>query len=136
MPTAKEFTVLMDDRPGTLGKTCRALADRNVNIIATHSFPIGGKRVVRFVFDNPTTAKAALDSERVPCTESEVVLVKLPHRPGAIARAASRLGDANININYLYCGAEPGTNATLVIFGVAEVAQALPILEQAAAAAA
>jgi hypothetical protein len=88
------------------------------------------------VFDNPTTAKSVLDSERLPCTESEVVQVKLPHRPGAIAGAASRLGDANININYLYCGVEPGTNATLVIFGVAEVARALPILEQAAAAAA
>jgi len=136
MPSIKEFTVLMDDRPGTLGKTCRALADRNVNIIATHSFPIGGKSVVRFVFDNPTTAKSVLDSERVSYTEAEVVQVKLPHRPGAIARAASRLGDAGININYLYCGAEPGTNATLVIFGVAEVAQALPVLEQAAAAAA
>jgi len=136
MPTAREFTVLMEDRPGTLGKTCRALADRNVNIIATHSFPIGGKSVVRFVFDNPTTAKGVLDNERLAYSETEVAQVKLPHRPGSIAGAAARLGDANININYLYCGAEPGTNATLVMFGVAEVAKALPILEQAAAAAA
>ena len=135
MPAAKEFTVLMDDRPGTLGKTCRALADRNVNIIATHSFPIGGQSVVRFVFDNPTTAKTVLDSEHVPYTESEVAQVKLPHRPGSIARAASRLGDANININYLYCGVEPATNATLVIFGVADLSKAAPLLEQAAAAA-
>ena len=28
MPVAKEFTVLMEDRPSTLGKVCRALADR------------------------------------------------------------------------------------------------------------
>lgn len=34
MPVTKEFTVLMEDRPGTLGKVCRALADRNVNILA------------------------------------------------------------------------------------------------------
>ncbi len=136
MPTAKEFAVLMDDRPGTLGKVCRALADRNVNILAAHSFPIGGKSVVRFIFDNPTTGKSVLDSERLPHTEAEVVQVKLPHRPGAIAKAASKLGDANININYLYCGVEAGTNAPLVMFGVTEVAKAAPILEQAAAAAA
>ena len=136
MPLTKEFTVLMEDRPGTLGKVCRALADRNVNILALHSFPIGGKSVARLVVDNPTTAKAALDNERLPVAESEVVQVKLPHRPGEIARVASRLGEASININYVYCGLEPSTNAPLVFFGVNELAQAVPLLEQAAAAAA
>ncbi len=136
MPLTKEFTVLMEDRPGTLGKVCRALADRNVNILALHSFPIGGKSVARLVVDNPTTAKTALDNERLPSAEAEVVQVKLPHRPGEIARVASRLGEASININYVYCGLEPGSNAPLVFFGVTELAQAVPLLEQAAAAAA
>ncbi len=135
MPTTKEFTVLMEDRPGTLGKVCRALADRGVNIIAFQSFPIGGKSVTRFVFDNPTTAKTALDNERLTYLQTDVAQVKLPHRPGELARVASRLGEANVNINYTYCGVEPGTNTPLVFFGVVDVAQAVPILEQAAAAA-
>jgi hypothetical protein len=136
MPVTKEFTVLIEDRPGTLGKVCRALADRNVNILALQSFPIGGKSVTRFIVDNPTTAKKVLDSEQLTCTETEVVQVKLPHRPGEIARVASRLGEASININYAYCGLESGTNSPLVFLGVAEVSKAAPILEQAAAAAA
>jgi hypothetical protein len=136
MPVTNEFTVLIEDRPGTLGKVCRALADRNVNILALHSFPIGGRSVTRFIVDNPTTAKTVLDAERLTYTETEVVQVKLPHRPGEIARMASRLGDANININYAYCGLESGTNAPLVFFGVAEVGHVAPILDRAAAAAA
>ena len=136
MPATKEFTVLMEDLPGTLGKVCRALADRKVNILALQSFPIGGKSVTRVIVDNPTTAKTVLENERLTHTDTEVVQVKLPHRPGEIARVASRLGDANININYVYCGLEPATNAPLVFFGVTEVSKATPILEQAAAAAA
>ena len=136
MPVTKEFTVFLEDRAGTLGKVCRALADRNVNILALHSFPIGGKSVTRFIVDNPTTTKAVMDGEKLTCTETDVVQVKLPHRPGEIARAASRLGEANININYAYCGLESGTNAPLVFFGVTEVDRATQILEQAAAAAA
>ena len=136
MPLTKEFTVLIEDRPGTLGKVCRALADRNVNILALHSFPIGGKSVTRFIVDNPKVAKTVLDSERLTCTETEVVQVKLPHRPGELARVASRLGEANININYAYCGLESATNSPLVFFGVAELSKAAPLLEQAAAAAA
>jgi hypothetical protein len=136
MPITKELTVLMDDRPGTLGKVCGALAHRNVNILALHSFPIGGKSVTRFIVDNPSSAKSVLDTERLMCTETDVVQVKLPHKPGEIARIASRLGEAKININYAYCGLEPNTNVPLVFFGVAEVSEAAPILEQAAAAAA
>jgi hypothetical protein len=135
MPTAKEFTLSIEDRPGTLGRICRALADRNVNIVAAQAFPVGGKSVTRLVFDDPTKARSVLDAERTSYTETEVVKVRLAHRPGELARAAQKLGDASININYLYCGAEPSTNAPLVIFGVAEVGKAEPLLEQAAAAA-
>ncbi len=136
MPVTKEFTVLMEDRPSTLGKTCQALADCGVNILALQSFPIGGKSVTRFIVDNPATAKTVLDSERLTFVEAEIAQARVPHRPGEIARLASRLGEANININYAYCGLEPGTNTPLVFFGVAEVDKAAPILEKAAAAAA
>ncbi len=135
MPATKEFSVLMEDRPRTLGNICRALADRGVNVLGFQSFPVGGKSITRFVVDNPGAAKSVFESERLTHFESEIAQVKLPHQPGELARAAAKLGEANININYTYCGLEPGTNAALVFFGVAEVAQAVSILDQAAAAA-
>ena len=134
MSTSKEFAVQMEDQPGTLGKVCRALADRGVNILAFQSIPSEGKSLFRFVADNPTTAKTVLDTERLTYTEAEVALVKLPNRPGELGRAASRLGEANIN--YAYCGLEAGTNVPLLIFGIAEVGRAVTILEETAAAAA
>ncbi len=136
MPRAKEYTIFVEDRPGQIGKLCRALADRGVNILAFQAFPSDGKTLTPLVVDNPTTAKAVLDTERLTYREAEVVLVKLPHRPGELARAASRLGEANININYAYGGLETGTNVPLLVFGVAEVGRAVTILEQVAAAAA
>ena len=135
MPTVKEFTITMDDRPGTLGKICRALADRNVNIVAAQAFPASGKSTTRLVFDDPTKARSVLDNERAIYKETEVARVTLANRPGEMARVAQKLGDAGININHFYCGADPNTNAPLIIFGVADVAKAAPLLEQAAAAA-
>jgi hypothetical protein len=136
MPIIKEFMVLLEDRSGTLAKICQALADSEVNILALQSSPIGGKSVTRFIVDNSQTAKSVLDSERLTYVEAEIVQTKILHRPGEIARLAARLGEANININYTYCGLEPGTNAPLVFFSVAEIGKAARILEQAAAAAA
>lgn len=135
MPTAREFTITMEDRPGTLGKFCRALADRGVNILAFQSFNCQGKSHVRIVTDNPTATKTTLDNERTPYTETDVAQVKLTHKPGELARAASRLGENNINIDHAYVGADPATNASLVFFGVPEAARAATTIEQAVAAA-
>ena len=135
MPTNKEFAIRMEDRPGTLGKVCRALADRGVNILAFQSIPSEGKGLVHIVVDNPTTAKAVLDNERLTYTQAEVAQTKLSHRPGELARAASRLGEANININHAYCGLEPGTNTPLLIFNVTDTGRATTILDQTAGAA-
>ena len=137
MPSAKEFTISLEDRPGTLGKLCQALGAEGINILAYQQFPQEkDKGSVRLVVDNPDKAKAVLDRQRSDYKETDVAQVKLAHRPGELGRAASRLGDAGININYGYCGTEPNTNATFLIFGVAEVGKAVKILEQADAAAA
>ena len=137
MPTGKEFTISLEDRPGTLGKLCQALGAEGVNILAYQQFPPEkGKGSVRLVVDNPVKAKAVLDRQHSEYKEAEVVQVKLAHRPGELGRAASRLGDAGVNINYGYCGTEPNTNATFLVLGVAEVGKAVKLLEQAASAAA
>ena len=136
MPINEELTIRMDNRPGSLGKVCRALADRGVNILAFQSIPSEKTILVCMVVDNPAVAKTSLDHAGISYTEGEVAEAKLPHGPGALARAASKLGDASINIHYAYCGVEPTTNATLVIFGVSEVGRAATILDQTAAAAA
>jgi hypothetical protein len=137
MPTAREFAISLEDRPGTLGKLCKALAEEGVNILAYQQFPHEkGNGSVRLVVDNPDKAKVVLDRQRSNYKESEVAQVKLANRPGELGRAASRLGEAGININYGYCGTEANNNATFLILGVAEVGKAVKILEQAASAAA
>jgi hypothetical protein len=69
-------------------------------------------------------------------TNTQVAEAKLPNRSGALAGAAAKLGEGNININYAYAGIEPETNAPVVIFGVVDAGQASKILDQVAAAAA
>ncbi len=135
MPTAKELSVRMADTPGTLGRICRSLADRGVNILGFQSLTTGSESLVRLVVDNPATARTVLDTQNLKYTETDVAQIKLQHRPGELARAASRLGDNNININYAYCGVEPGTHAPVLYFAVNEVGRAVTVLDQVAAAA-
>ena len=137
MPTANELSIQLDDQPGALGKICSSLADRGVNILAFDLKPSEdkGKGQARLIVDNPTTAKSVLDSQRLGYTETEVAQVKLPHRPGELARAASKLGDANININHAYCGLDPQTNQPVLVFATADAERAAKVLDEAATAA-
>ena len=135
MPRVKELNLRLEDRPGTLGKISQTLADRGLNILGFQSIPSEGKSLVRLVVDNLATAKTVLDSQKITYTEAEVAQVSLPNRTGELARAASRLGDANININYAYTGVDSATNKPLLFFGVNDVGRAAEILDQAAAAA-
>jgi hypothetical protein len=135
MPTNKELTVQIEDRPGTLGKICRSMADKGINIVAFQASQSPGNNLIRFIVDNPMAAQRVLDAEHLSYNETEVAQIKLPNRSGELARAASQLGDAKININYAYCGVDPNTNGPVVIFGVKEAGQAAKILDRIAAAA-
>jgi hypothetical protein len=135
MPTATELSIQLDDEPGTLGKICRTLADRGVNILAFQSQPLGRRSQIKLVVDDPKAAESVLDKEKLEYTAEQVAHVKLPHRPGELARAASKLGEANININYGYCGIDAKTNEPMLIFGVSDAGRAAKILDEAAATA-
>jgi hypothetical protein len=65
--------------------------------------------------------------------ETEVAVVRLPHRPGELGRAAARLGEGHINIDYSYCGVDPGSALGLLVFGVDNVTKAAALLDELAA---
>jgi hypothetical protein len=65
--------------------------------------------------------------------ETDVAVGRLAHRPGALGRAAARLGEKKINIDYSYCGLEPGSTRALVVFGVDNLTGASAVLDELAA---
>src|ERR1019366_5779880 len=102
MPKMKEFTVTIEDKPGALGRCFQALAEHGLNILAFQSYVEEGESLARMLVDDSATAKKVLGALRVIFEETEVAVVRLPHRPGELARAASRLGEKEINIDYSY----------------------------------
>lgn len=133
MPKAKEFTVKIEDKPGALGKCFLALAERGVNVIGFQSYVEEGESVARFVADDMATAKSVLGSMRMIFEETDVVVVRLAHRPGALGRAASKLGEKQVNIDYSYCGFEPGSKLGLLVFGVDDLNRGAAALDELAA---
>src|SRR5579862_9742744 len=118
MAKAKEFTVTIEDKPGALGRCFSALAEHGVNILAFQSFVEECESLARLIVDDPSKAKATLGKLRMIFEETEAAVVRLPHKPGELGRAAAKLGAKQINIDYSYCGFEPGSPQVMIVFGV------------------
>jgi hypothetical protein len=132
MPKMKEFTVTIEDKPGALGKCFLALAERGVNILAFQTYVEDRESLARLLVNDPVTAMAVLGGQSMIFEETEVAAVQLPHRPGELGRAAALLGDKHINIDYCYCGLEPGSSRLLVVFGVDNLTKAASVLDELA----
>jgi len=133
MAKAKEFTVTIADKPGALGNCFLALAERGVNVLAFQSYVEDRESLARFVADDVAAAKAVMSSLRMIFEETDVAVGRLAHRPGELGRAAARLGEKQINIDYSYCGLEPGSTRALVVVGVDNLTQAAALLDELAA---
>jgi hypothetical protein len=134
MARAREFRVTIEDKPGALGKCFLALAARRVNILAFQSYVEERESLVRFVADDPAGAKSVLGSTRMNFEETEVAVARMAHQPGELGRAAAKLGEGQINIDYSYFGLEPGSAQILLVFGVDNVTKASALLDELAAA--
>jgi len=132
MPKMKEFTITIEDKPGALGKCFLALAERGVNILAFQTYVEEGESLARLVVDNPPTAMSVLGGLSMIFEETQAAVVRLANRPGELGRAAARLGEHKINIDYCYCGQEPGSTKGLAIFGVDILTRASTLLDELA----
>jgi len=133
MPKMKEFTVTIEDKPGALGKCFLALAERGINILAFQSFVEEGESLARLVVNDPPTAKSVLGGLRMIFEETEVAVIRVAHEPGGLGRAAARLGEGGINIDYSYGGLEPGSTRALLVFGVDNLTKGAGLLDELAA---
>jgi hypothetical protein len=128
MPRAKALKITVADRPGILGEIASALGAKGINVRGVQGFVEGGQGVVCLVVDKLTAATRVLLQRGLSPQEEEVIELQMANEPGALGEVAKQLGDAGVNIKYVFVGAGGGRKAT-VFLAVSDVAGALRALE-------
>jgi len=105
MPIQKQLSVFLPNRPGVLARTCAALSENAISIMAMAVHDTVDSAVVRFLVDSPTKALLLLEQEELYVQEHDVVVVEIENHIGEITRISQCLAEADINIAYLYCTA-------------------------------
>ena len=100
---AKDLTVYLEDRPGTLAQVGEVLGGADINIDGACGFPSEGRGVLHVLVDDAAAARQALESAGFECgDERDVEVVSVVDQPGEMGRHLRRVADAGVNVNLLY----------------------------------
>jgi hypothetical protein len=128
--TLTQFSVFLVNKPGVLAQVTGALAAEKINLVAMTLVDSQEHGVLRMVLEDAGRARDVLKKLNLPMTETDVLCVDLPNRPGALADVATLLGKNHININYAYVTSGAPGGRTSGVFKVADQAKALHVLKK------
>lgn len=119
-----QISVFMESRPGHLHRVLDAFEDAHVNVRGFSASDTGDYGVVRFIVDEPDKAADVLRGMGSATVKSEVLCLRLPDRPGELARVMGILSDRGLNVSYTY-----SLISTFIAVSVKNIAHAEEILK-------
>jgi hypothetical protein len=125
MENLTQYSVFMANKPGVLAQICRAMAKEKINIAAMSMMDTMENGVLRLIVDHADRARRVLQQLNVPTTETEVLAVPLPDRPGAVADLCERLSNHHVHIAYLYATTGAQGGKTTAILKVSDTKKAM-----------
>ncbi len=119
----QEVFVVLDNKPGVIGTMTRVLKKKRIAIYAIGVFG----DIARLYVTRPDHAVATLNENGYEAEKREVIRVDLPNKVGALMDLTCKLGNAGINIEYLYGAVEQRQKRGVIILDVDKPQLALDI---------
>ena len=98
----RQLSVFLENKPGVLAEVCKALAEKDINILGLSISDTVDYAVVRLVVSDSHTAIHVLGQGGALVVENDVLALQLANKPGAVQKVAEKLAEADINIEYAY----------------------------------
>lgn len=125
----KQISVFLENKSGRLAQVTRILGDNLINIRALSIADTTDFGILRLIVDQPEEANRILRAEGFMVSETAVIAVEVPDRPGGLADILATLGLAGINIEYLYAFIGQSSSKAQVIFRVDDCDKAIDVLQ-------
>ncbi|HKD14398.1 MAG TPA: hypothetical protein VKE71_07590 [Candidatus Angelobacter sp.] len=124
MAKTKQFTITIQNQPGSLAAITRPLSAGKVNLVALLATSQGTTATIQLIAENPKKAKRALDDAHIAYQETPAEELSLLNKAGALTQVLDKLAAKGVNLNALYAtAAKGGKRATVVYTAEAQAAQ-------------
>ena len=117
---ARDLTVFLEDKPGSMATMGEALGNAMINISGTSGLTVEDKSIIHILVDDPEKAREILSSAGIEVGAArDVLVVDVNPVPGELGRQARALADAGVNIELTYL-----TENRQFVFGVDDLEKA------------
>jgi hypothetical protein len=100
---AKDLTVYLVDKPGSLADLGETLGNAGVNIMGISGLTVGGKGEIHILVEDAAKARAALEAKKIEVgKDRDVLVVDVQPVPGELGRKARALANAGVNVEMTY----------------------------------
>lgn len=125
---AKQITIALPNKVGTLAQVSEVLGGAKININALCGWGDKKKAMIFMVTDSHMKAKNAFAKTKVEVSDEDVILVEMPNKPGEMQKVAQKIADAGIDILYNY-GSAGGGRTSFCVFKTDNDKKALKVLQ-------
>ncbi len=127
----QQVTVFVENKPGALVGITDTLAANAINIRALSIAETEDFGILRLIVNDNEAACKTLESEGYLFKMTDMVGVKIGDAPGKLSKALAVLGEAEINVEYLYAFMTRTEKHAYVVLRVQDNAKAEAALESA-----
>lgn len=103
---AKDLTVSLEDRPGTLADLGEALGNAGVNIEGICGIGVEGRGIIHVLVEDAAAARKALEGAGIKVEGEADPMVReiagSADKPGELGRMARAIANAGVNIQAMY----------------------------------
>jgi len=126
----KQLAVYLEDRPGRLADISHAMAENAINIraLALADRPEGG--ILRLVVNDTGKAKKTLETAGFRVELTELLVVEVPDRPGALDCILQAVKKAGLNVEYMYAFTRRSGQSGMLLFRFSDQEAAAVILRK------
>lgn len=99
---AKQLTVFIENRTGRLSEVLNVLKENDVNILSLSLADTTEFGLLRLIVDNAALGKEKLTESGFSSLLSNVSIIQIPHKVGALQKLLKAVDEGGVNIEYMY----------------------------------
>jgi hypothetical protein len=126
----KQITLFAENKPGRLTSAAKILSENGINIRAFTIADTGEFGIIRLVVDDADAALQRLQRGGFTVSETKVLGLEMPDKPGALFEISSVLSTHGINVEYAYAYASATPGKAILILQASDLISAAELLTE------
>ncbi|MBI1826575.1 MAG: acetolactate synthase [Planctomycetes bacterium] len=102
LPTVRQLSVFIENRVGQLLRLTRMFDQTDIRILAVSVVYSVDCAIVRIIVNDPNVAQKVLADHDFKVSETELIVVSLPHGKRALLHTWAALLTGEVNVHYTY----------------------------------